>query len=145
MTSGLIDSPSETSAGRFFSNAIVRMLRLALVLGAVFSVLAMLAFGVTVGLGFAGGAIVAYFGFRSLHKSVYALAGRIVDGKHPESGIYLVSGFFLRYLLAGIAAYAIFTCSSRAFRGFLFGLCMPVAAMLIEAVLEVYAALRRGY
>lgn len=80
-----------------------------------------------------------------MNKAVQSLASRIVDSGQPVSGFTLVSGFFLRYLLAGIVAYVIFTSSSRAFRGFLFGLCTPVAAMLVEAGFEAYVALRRGY
>jgi hypothetical protein len=39
-------------------------------------------------------------------------------------------------------AYAIFKSSSQAFRGFLWGLCVPVAALMAEAVWEVYEAFR---
>jgi hypothetical protein len=80
-----------------------------------------------------------------LNKAVQSLANRIVDSGQRASGFSLVNGFFLRYLLAGLVAYVIFTSSSQAFRGFLFGLCTPVAAMLVEAGFEAYAALRRGY
>ena len=119
------------------------MLRLLLVLGAIFTLLTAWRFGLIVGLGFAAGTVIAYLSFRSLNKAVQSLASRIVDAKQPEHGFSLVHGFFLRYLLAGIVAYVIFTSSSRAFRGFLFGLCTPVAAMLVEAGFEAYAALRR--
>jgi ATP synthase I chain len=138
-------APSETAADRFFAAAIPRMLRLVLILGAVFTLCAALRFGLVAALGFAAGVIAAYLSFRSLNKAVKDLASRIVDSGGPASGFTLVSGFFLRYLLAGIVAYVIFTSSSQAFRGFLFGLCTPVAAMLAEAGVEVYAALRRGY
>jgi hypothetical protein len=80
-----------------------------------------------------------------LNKAVKDLTGRIADSGGPANGFTLISGFFLRYLLAGIVAYVIFTSSSQAFRGFLFGLCTPAAALLAEAGLEAYAALRRGY
>jgi hypothetical protein len=83
--------------------------------------------------------------FRSLNKAVLALAARVVVSQRAEGGFSLINGFFLRYLLAGIVAYVIFTSSSQAFRGFLFGLCTPVAAMLLEAGFEAYAAVRRGY
>ena len=144
------DSPTpletaESPAERFFSNAIPRMLRFVIILGTVFTVLAMWRFGMILAGGFAAGALVAYLSFRSLNKAVQSLARRIVASGQPESGFALVNGFFLRYLLAGIVAYVIFTSSSKAFRGFLFGLCTPVAAMLLEAGFEVYAALRRGY
>ena len=138
-------APTATPADHFFSAAIPRMLRFILVLGAVFSLCTAWRFGWIAALGFAAGAFIAYLSFRSLNKAVQSLASRIVDAKLPASGFSLVHGFFLRYLLAGIVAYVIFTSSSQAFRGFLFGLCTPVAAMLMEAGFEVYAALRRGY
>jgi ATP synthase I chain len=148
MTSGPTLPPeteASTPADHFFSAAIPRMLRFILVLGATFSLCTAWRFGWVAALGFAAGAFIAYLSFRSLNKAVQSLASRIVDAKLPASGFSLVHGFFLRYLLAGIVAYVIFTSSSQAFRGFLFGLCTPVAAMLVEAAFEVYAALRRGY
>jgi hypothetical protein len=148
MTPSLPTPPSPeapTAADRFFSAAIPRMLRFLVILGAVFALFVAWRFGLITGLGFAAGALIAYLSFRSLNKAVQSLASRIVDAKVPDHGLSLVSGFFLRYLLAGIVAYVIFTSSSQAFRGFLFGLCTPVAAMLMEAGFEAYAALRRGY
>jgi hypothetical protein len=138
-------APTETPADRFFSAAIPRMLRFILILGAAFALCASWRFGVIAGIGFAAGAIIAYLSFRSLNKAVQSLASRIVDSGQHASGFSLVHGFFLRYVLAGIVAYVIFTSSAQAFRGFLFGLCTPVAAMLMEAGFEAYSALRRGY
>jgi hypothetical protein len=144
--SGLqVTPPDDHRADRFFSAAIPRMMRFVLILGAIFAALAAWRFGWRIAVGFAAGAGIAYLSFRSLHKAVHALTGRIVQSHRPEGGFSLVSGFFLRYLLAGIAAYVIFTSSSLAFRGFLFGLCTPVGAMLLEAGFEAYMALRRGY
>jgi hypothetical protein len=137
--------PSESGAESFFSGAIPRMLRFILIFGAVFTLMAWWRFGGVSALGLGAGAIIAYFSFRSLNKAVQSLAGRIAASGQAESGFSLISGFFLRYLLAGIVAYVIFTGSPRAFRGFLFGLCTPVAAMLMEAGVEAYAALHRGY
>jgi hypothetical protein len=136
---------ASTPADRFFSAAIPRMLRCVLALGAAFSLGTAWRFGWIAALGFASGAFIAYLSFRSLNKAVQSLASRIVDSGRSESGFSLINGFLLRYLLAGIVAYVIFTSSSQAFRGFLFGLCTPVAAMLMEAGFEVYAVLRRGY
>jgi hypothetical protein len=53
--------------------------------------------------------------------------------------------FLLRYLLVAAIGYVIFVSSLGAFRGFLFGVCAPVAAMLMEAAYEGYMALRRAY
>ena len=121
------------------------MLRFLLILGAAFALFTVWRFGLIVGLGFAAGSLMAYSSFRSLNKAVHSLASRIVDANEPERGYSLVGRFCLRYLLAGVVAYVIFTGSSQAFRGFLFGLCTPVAAMLMEAGCEAYAALRRGF
>jgi hypothetical protein len=121
------------------------MLRFEVILGGIFTVYAAWKYGRIPAVGIAAGAFIAYLSFRSLNKAVQALAARIVDAKQPESGFSLIHGFFLRYLLAGGVAYVIFTSSPQAFRGFLFGLCTPVAAMLLEAVVEAYYALRRGY
>jgi hypothetical protein len=121
------------------------MLRFVLILGAAFTGVVAWRFGLATAIGFAAGALIAYLSFRSLNQAVQALAARVVESHQPEGGFSLVNGFFLRYLLAGTVAYVIFTSSSQAFRGFLFGLCTPVAAMLIEAGFEAYAALRRGY
>lgn len=138
-------SPGQNLAERFFSGAIPRMMRCILILGLVFVFIAASRFGWIAAAGLAAGVVMAYFSFRALDKAVQSLAARIVDTHRPERGFSLVHGFFLRYLFAGIVAYVIFTSSSQAFRGFLFGLCTPVAAMLLEAGFEVYCALRRGY
>lgn len=143
--SNLPDESPAPASDRFFAQAIPRMLRVLIVLDAIFSAAVALRFGWVSAAGFAAGAAMAYWSFRSLNKAVQGLAARIVETSRPEGGFSLVNGFFVRYLLAGIVAYVIFTSSSQAFRGFLFGLCTPVAAMLMEAGFEAYAALRRGY
>ncbi len=130
---------------RFFSAAIPRMKRFVLVSGAIFTAITAWQFGAKPALGFAAGAVISYFSFHSLNNAVQALAGRIVDSHRAERGFSLVGGFFTRYLLAGAVAYVIFTSSPQAFRGFLFGLCTPVVALLAEAGVEAYSALRRGY
>jgi len=139
----MTDQPS--AADHFFAQAIPRMLRFVIAAGAFFTGAAAWRFGWITALGFAAGATIGYLSLRSLNRAVDALAGRIVNAKMSEPGFLLVNRFFVRYLLAGGVAYVIFTSSSQAFRGFLFGLCTPVAALLMEAAFEVYAALRRGY
>jgi len=52
--------------------------------------------------------------------------------------------FFFRYLLIALAAYVIFNSSAESLYGLFAGLSLPVVAILIEAVLEVYSALRAG-
>jgi hypothetical protein len=94
-------------------------------------------------IGFAFGAVVSYVNFRSLSRGVEALSDRIVNQNSREKGGWIVFRFVVRYGLVAAAAYAIFVSSSLAFRGFLWGLCVPVAALMAEAVWQGWAAFRR--
>ncbi|MBZ5666113.1 MAG: ATP synthase subunit I [Acidobacteriia bacterium] len=94
-------------------------------------------------IGFAFGAAVSYVNFHSLKRGVEGLADRIVNQNSREKGGRIVLRFVVRYGLVAVAAYAIFKSSSLAFRGFLWGLCVPVAALMAEAVWEGYVAFRR--
>ncbi|MGA7561092.1 MAG: ATP synthase subunit I [Terriglobales bacterium] len=94
-------------------------------------------------IGFAFGAAVSYVNFRSLTRGVEGLADRIVNRNSREKGGRIILRFLVRYGLVAAAAYAIFKGSSLAFRGFLWGLCVPVAALMAEAVWEGYMAFRR--
>jgi|SRR5580658_2756605 hypothetical protein len=94
-------------------------------------------------IGFAFGAAVSYVNFRALTRGVEALTERIVNHGSREKGGRIVLRFVVRYGLVGAVAYAIFKGSSLAFRGFLWGLCVPVAALMVEAVWEGYTEFRR--
>jgi hypothetical protein len=95
-------------------------------------------------IGFAFGVAVSYVNFRSLTRGIEGLADRIVNRNSREKGGRILLRFVVRYALVGVAAYAIFKSSPLAFRGFLWGLCVPVAALMAEAAWEGYTALRRG-
>ncbi|MGO9088968.1 MAG: ATP synthase subunit I [Candidatus Sulfotelmatobacter sp.] len=95
-------------------------------------------------IGFAFGAAVSYVNFRSLTRGVEGLADRIVNRNSREKGGWIVFRFVVRYGLVGAAAYAIFKGSTLAFRGFLWGLCVPVAALMVEAAWEACMAFRRA-
>jgi ATP synthase I chain len=137
-------SPGETVAERTkFEHIIPRLLRNMLVatvllLGPIFCF-----YRWAGAIGFAFGATVSYVNFRSLTRSVEGLADRIVNQNSREKGGWIVFRFLVRYGLVGLAAYAIFKSSSVAFHGFLWGLCVPVAALMAEAVWEGYMAFRR--
>lgn len=133
------------AAEQFYSGAIRRILRILAVLGLALGAPVWLAFGLATTLGFAAGAAASWLNFHSLARGVDALADRIVNARSQERGSMVVARFLLRYLLVGVVAYAIFKGSFYAFRGFLAGLCLPVAAILSEAVYETCAAFRRGY
>jgi hypothetical protein len=94
-------------------------------------------------IGFAFGAVVSYVNFKSLTRGVEGLSDRIVNRNSREKGGWIVLRFVVRYGLVGAAAYAIFKSSPLVFRGFLWGLCVPVAALMAEAVWEGYTAFRR--
>jgi hypothetical protein len=94
-------------------------------------------------IGFAFGAAVSYVNLRSLTRGVEGLANRIVNRNSREKGGLIILRFVVRYGLVGATAYAIFKSSPLAFRGFLWGLCVPVAALMAEAAWEGYTAFRR--
>src|SRR5271170_2896127 len=91
-------------------------------------------------IGFALGAAVSYVNFRSLTRGVEGLADRIVNRHSREKGGRILFRFMVRYLLVAAVAYAIFRGSSVGFRGFLWGLCVPAAALMVEAVWQGYSA-----
>ncbi len=126
----------------FSDRALSRMFRTLLIVIPLLAIPAFWRYGWIVGLGFAAGALVSALNFRALQRSVEALADRIVNRQSQGKGGRIVLRFLLRYGLVAAAAYAIFKGSALAFRGFLWGLCLPVAAMMIEAALEAFFAFR---
>jgi hypothetical protein len=127
----------------FYAHAIPRMLRTMLVVGVLLLVPVFWLYGWTGAIGVAAGSAISYINFRTLISGVEALGDRIVNRQSKERGWAIVLRFLVRYGLVGIAAYAIFKSSALAFRGFLWGLCLPVAAMMVEAGVEAYLAFRR--
>jgi hypothetical protein len=140
-----IDIQPNPQAENFYAGAVRRIVRILLILVLIVTPPVGFFYGIAAGGGFFLGALISWFNFKSLARSVESLADRIVEAHSRERGSAVVLRFLLRYVLVGIVAYAIFRGSLQAFRGFLFGLCLPVGAMLIEAAFEAYAALRRGY
>jgi hypothetical protein len=136
---------SASPAEHFYGGATRRILRFLLFLTPLATAIVAWRLGWAYAGGFLAGAVVAWLNFRWLARGVEGLAERIVAAHSRERGFAVVGSFVLRYLLVGGVAYAIFYGSSQAFRGFLIGLCLPVAAMLCEAAYEAQAAIRRGY
>ena len=127
----------------FNDRALTRMFRTLLAVSALLLVAAFWRYGWIGAIGFAAGSVVSCLNFRALQRSVEALADRIVNQQSQEKGGRIVLRFLLRYGLVAAVAYAIFKGSALAFRGFLWGLCLPVAAMMIEAAVEAFAAFRK--
>jgi ATP synthase I chain len=136
-------TPADARLEAASATAISRMLRVLLAAGACLLIPAAWAYGWLGGVGFAAGAGVSYVNFRALTRGVEALADRVVNRHSTERGGKIVLRFLVRYALVAVVAYAIFEGSVLAFRGFLWGLCLPVVAMMAEAAWETYLALRK--
>jgi hypothetical protein len=128
----------------FYARAIPRMLRTMLAVGVLLLGPIYWFYGWAGAVGVAAGSAISYINFRTLISGVEALGERIVNLQSKERGWAIVLRFLVRYGLVGIAAYAIFKSSAMAFRGFLWGLCLPVAALMVEAGVEAYVAFRRN-
>jgi ATP synthase I chain len=146
---GDLDGPAEDLTTEFpaeeplLERIIPRLLRNILVLSILLLGPAFWFYRLAGAMGFAFGAAISYINFRSLSQGVEGLTKRIVDQNSREKGGRIIMRFVLRYLLVGIVAYAIFKSSAVAFRGFLWGLLIPAAALMLEAAWESYTALRR--
>ena len=127
----------------FHERAIPRMRRIMLFAGALLIGPVYWFYGWAGALGVAAGSAVSYINFRALVRGVESLGERIVNQQSKERGWTIILRFLVRYGLVGVAAYAIFKGSVLAFRGFLWGLCLPVAAMMAEAGVEAWMAFRR--
>jgi hypothetical protein len=101
-------------------------------------------FGWLAAAGFAAGGLVSWINFRSLAQGAQGLADRIVNLQSRERGEVVIARFLLRYVLVGVIAYGIFMGSPVAFRGFLWGLTLPVGGMLAEAGYEAFVGFGRG-
>jgi hypothetical protein len=126
-----------------YERIIPRVLRNMLVVGVLLAAPAFWFYRWSGAVGFAFGVVVSYLNFKSLTRGVEGLSDRIVDRNSREKGGWIVLRFVVRYGLVAAAAYAIFKSSPFAFRGFLWGLCVPVAALMAEAVWQGYTAFRR--
>ena len=131
-------------AATSYERIIPRLLRNMLFISALLIVPALLFYRWPGAVGFAFGVIVSYINFRSLTRGVEGLAERIVQRNSSEKGSRIVLRFLVRYGLVGALAYAIFKCSLLAFYGFLWGLLVPVAVLMLEAVWEGYNAFRKA-
>lgn len=141
LTQGPIEAPGEDVSK--VERIVPRLLRNILVLSILFIGPAFWFYHFAGAIGFGLGAAVSYVNFRSLSLGVEGLTARIVDQQSRERGGRIIMRFAVRYLLVAVVAYAIFKSSSGAFGAFLWGLCVPVGALMIEAVWQGYSALRR--
>jgi len=134
----------QDAAERFYGGAPDRILRLILLVGVVLIIPCWLRFGSASALGFSLGIALSWLNFHWLTAAIRGLAERVVSAPRRDRGGTIVVRFLLRYFLIGLAAYVIFVSWSSALYGLLAGLCLPVAAMMLEAGYEAFVALHRG-
>jgi hypothetical protein len=84
--------------------------------------------------------VIAFLNFHWLKSGVSGLADRVTNTGKAQSGAGIIARFLFRYVLLGAAAYAILTSFPASLRGLFAGLFLPVAAIICEAVYELYAA-----
>ena len=136
------DPKPDPKEDAFYAAALRRILRNLLVLTLLLLPLAAWRYGWIAAAGFAAGGFASWLSFRSLALGAQGLADRIVNQQSKERGGVVISRFLLRYVLVGVAAYVIFRGSPVAFRGFLWGLTLPVGGMLAEAAYEAFVGFR---
>jgi len=145
LTIPMADDPTIPSqADSFYSCAYSRIVRFMAVLGVLVTIAVLLRFGAAVAAGFIAGCAIAILNFHWLKRVVSALADRATATGERQSSKGVVLRFLLRYFLIALGAYAIFEISQDSLYGLLAGLFLPVGAILIEAVYELYSVLRRG-
>jgi hypothetical protein len=144
------DQPSPNAPGvehsaeeGFYAAALPRIRNFMLILAPVLCTTAWLTFGLRAAAGFLLGCVIAYLNFQWLKSCVAGLADRVTNTGKPQSGKGIVARFLLRYVLLGVAAYAILTSFPASLRGLFAGLFLPVGAIVCEAFYELYAAFRR--
>jgi hypothetical protein len=128
----------------FYSGALDRVRKVMIVLGLLASAGAWVGFGYRAAIGALLGCTIAYLNFHWLKNGVSGMADRVTNTGKPQSGKGIVARFLLRYMLLGIAAYAILTSFPASLRGLFAGLFLPVGAIVCEAVYEAYVAIARG-
>lgn len=88
------------------------------------------------------GGLIGIFNFVVLKRTVSAVGEVLVEGRVTRSVKRQVFKFFFRYLLLAAVLYVIFKSSAVSVYGLFMGLLLPVGAILIEAVYELYGALQ---
>ena len=137
-------NPAETASGfeGFYASALQRIRNFMIVLAPTLSLIALWRFGYKAAVGFLLGSIISYLNFQWLKSGVSGLADRVTNAGKPLSGKGIVARFLLRYVLLGLAAYAILTSFPASLRGLFAGLSLPVGAIVCEAGYELYVAIR---
>ena len=133
----------DPASDRFYASALSRIRNFMLILGPLVSTAAWIRFGPRAAIGVVLGCVIAFLNFQWLKGGVSGLADRVTNTGKRQSGKGIVARFLLRYVLLGLAAYAILTSFPASLRGLFAGLFLPVGAIVCEAVYELYVAVVR--
>ena len=133
----------DPASDRFYASALSRIRNFMLILGPLVSTAAWIRFGPRAAIGVVLGSVIAFLNFQWLKGGVSGLADRVTNTGKRQSGKGIVARFLLRYVLLGLAAYAILTSFPASLRGLFAGLFLPVGAIVCEAVYELYVAVVR--
>jgi hypothetical protein len=138
--SGAVPLPADS----FYAGALERIRKFMVVLAVALSAAALWKFGRSTAVGFFCGCVVAYLNFHWLKSGVSGLADRVTNSRKAQSAKGIIARFLFRYILLGVAAYGILTSFPASLRGLFAGLFLPVAAIVSEALYELYVVLTRG-
>lgn len=138
--SSAVPLPADT----FYAGALERIRKFMLVLAVFLSTAALWKFGRSTAVGFFCGCVIAYLNFHWLKSGVSGLADRVTNSGKAQSGKGIIARFLLRYILLGVAAYGILSSFPASLRGLFAGLFLPVAAIVCEALYELYVVVTRG-
>ena len=130
------------SSEQFFDGALSRIERVMLLLWIGVTVTFLVLLGWRLALGVAIGSGIAYLNFFWLKRMVTAVADRVTQSGHGESGTAVIIRFLLRYTLMGIAACVILSVSPASLKGLFAGLFLPIAAIACEAAYQAYAVIK---
>jgi small-conductance mechanosensitive channel len=139
-------SPDSTSpvSEAFLDRALPRIHTFMLVLAGSGVIVCVIFFRWAATAGFLVGATISYLNQRWLERAIEALGERITTQQSTERGGTIVFRAVMRYALIACGAYVIFNVSLSGLYGFLGGVCLPIAAIACEVVVEVFTALRHG-
>jgi hypothetical protein len=135
------DSTSQ-SEENFFTSTYQRLVAIMLALALVSLPAVWIWYGRTMALVFFLGSAIGLVNFYWLRRSIEAMGARLESTARPPSRAGVIVRFLLRYLLIAAAAYAILKSTASSLNGLFLGLSLPVGAILIEAVYQLFAAFR---
>jgi hypothetical protein len=140
----------ESEARDFYAGAQARAFKFGVALALSAIAISFLRWGSRVGVALALGSIVGGLNTYWLARSTASFARKAVQSADPgmenrrPGFASVLFQYVLRYLLVGVAAYAIFKSSVFSILGFFAGLFLPVASLMFEALYEAWVSYRRG-